>query len=309
MGVLSRPLSDSNPRLACLAGLLASLAFAVSEALGYHRSSFTFTALAAFLLGLPLAAYFAGIAFFPEATGRLLTLRSRFNPDEASHVAAGALVAFALTVTSARPLITLAYRLEGGVPAIPASGAEVLAGAAVLALLTLGATVLWMTTVERAATVSDLVRRLRVPGAAPGKAAAIGAGVGIASVILATALVLLWNLAASAFGEPPAEETVAQGLALALGLGGIVLAAAIAAVHEEVFFRGFLLPRIGLGLQAGLFAVGHAAYGTAPQVVVPLLLGLGWGWLFLRTRSLLAPVVAHFLFNVVGFLSAGGWLG
>ena len=59
--------------------------------------------------------------------------------------------------------------------------------------------------------------------------------------------------------------------------------------------------------------VGPVVFGTAlffaavhsnvwPTPVALFLLGLGLGWLAVWTRSLIAPVVVHSLFNGVSFL-------
>lgn len=79
------------------------------------------------------------------------------------------------------------------------------------------------------------------------------------------------------------------------------------AIHEEVLFRGLLLPylrRVGLSwtgavlVSTGIFAVLHLDQGWTGigQVFV---IGVVLAVCFLRSRSLLAVVLAHFAFNVV----------
>lgn len=94
------------------------------------------------------------------------------------------------------------------------------------------------------------------------------------------------------------------------GGGGVALWVGIvvaAPVFEELFFRGFLfegLRRSVLGdtgtllFTSAAFAALHAQYELA---VLPLVLvvGLALGWLRLRRRSLLAPVVAHATNNLI----------
>lgn len=81
------------------------------------------------------------------------------------------------------------------------------------------------------------------------------------------------------------------------------------AVHEELVFRGLLLPylRRALGswwpavlLSCGIFAVLHVEQGW---VGVLQILGVGvvWSLFFVITRSLLVTVAAHFLFNLLQF--------
>jgi len=78
----------------------------------------------------------------------------------------------------------------------------------------------------------------------------------------------------------------------------------ISPLAEELFFRGlvqdylvrrFGRPAIGLTLTAILFGLAHA---SQPQVVPAItVFGLILGTLALRTGGLLAPIVAHALFN------------
>ncbi len=86
------------------------------------------------------------------------------------------------------------------------------------------------------------------------------------------------------------------------------------AVAEEVFFRGYLQTNIlkfintlklrqltcywiSIILSAGLFAVAHIIAQGQIISAVTLVPGLILGWLFIRTRTLLAPILFHGLAN------------
>jgi membrane protease YdiL (CAAX protease family) len=87
------------------------------------------------------------------------------------------------------------------------------------------------------------------------------------------------------------------------------------AVAEEVFFRGYLLSSIlalagtierqqrgiqewiSIVLSAACFAVAHIIVGGQIISVLTFLPGLVLGWLFVRTKSLLAPILFHGLAN------------
>ena len=87
------------------------------------------------------------------------------------------------------------------------------------------------------------------------------------------------------------------------------------AVAEEIFFRGYLQgnllrlvtdtrstfarfwPTLTIIISAAAFAAAHAALSANPLALVTFLPGLVFGWLFLRTRSLLAPILFHGLAN------------
>jgi membrane protease YdiL (CAAX protease family) len=87
-------------------------------------------------------------------------------------------------------------------------------------------------------------------------------------------------------------------------------------VAEEVFFRGYLQGNIlrlaniaGQGpvarremvsivLSAACFALAHAAVQGGIASVLTFVPGLILGWLFVRTKSLLAPILFHGLANI-----------
>ena len=88
------------------------------------------------------------------------------------------------------------------------------------------------------------------------------------------------------------------------------------AMAEEVFFRGYVQsnilrlagPVIGrrprlkewasIGISAACFAVAHVIVQGQIVSVLTFLPGLVLGWLFIRTKSLLAPILFHGLANV-----------
>lgn len=94
------------------------------------------------------------------------------------------------------------------------------------------------------------------------------------------------------------------------------------AVAEEVFFRGYLQSNIlrlmstvepdkdrlqkwiSIVLSAACFAAAHVIIQGKIISVVTFLPGLIFGWLFVRTRSLLAPILFHGLANVCYYLMA-----
>ena len=91
------------------------------------------------------------------------------------------------------------------------------------------------------------------------------------------------------------------------------------AVAEEVFFRGYvqnnilkstrtivqerrrLLQLISIIISAACFAAAHTIIQGEIISILTFLPGLVLGWLFVRTRSLLAPILFHGLANVYYF--------
>ena len=90
-------------------------------------------------------------------------------------------------------------------------------------------------------------------------------------------------------------------------LGQMVLLLIPVAIHEELLFRGLLIPylrRVGCGwtgailLSSALFASLHIAQGWLGIVqIFPV--GLALAVFFVLTRSLTAVILAHFLFDLV----------
>lgn len=94
-----------------------------------------------------------------------------------------------------------------------------------------------------------------------------------------------------------------------LGLGGggggtvpwahALLVSVTAGIGEEVLFRGFLQPRIGLVAQAVWFGVEHAAYLSISSLIGATVAGILFGLAYKRTGSLWAPITAHVLYDVL----------
>lgn len=131
-----------------------------------------------------------------------------------------------------------------------------------------------------------------------------GAGVG-GFVVLLFGLGLLFQLVGF---DPPQQQALQDVAAGGLdALLAVVLAVVLAPVLEELVFRGALhqglRQRMGFWpaalLSSGIFTVVHVEVVTSsPIFLVQLfLLGLLFAWLLERTGNLLAPVVAHLVFN------------
>jgi membrane protease YdiL (CAAX protease family) len=89
-----------------------------------------------------------------------------------------------------------------------------------------------------------------------------------------------------------------------------IMLVAVVAVSEEIIFRGYLLLRFshllrGLGgaalLSAGIFSIGHGYEGAAGVVTVGAT-GLVLAFVYLWRRSLVAPIVMHFLLDFLAIV-------
>ncbi len=79
----------------------------------------------------------------------------------------------------------------------------------------------------------------------------------------------------------------------------------VAPIDEEILFRGFLVPRIGIAASSAIFAAVHyISYFSISEVIAAFLFGLVSGYVFKRTRSLYPSVIGHALVNALGLAAA-----
>jgi uncharacterized protein len=137
----------------------------------------------------------------------------------------------------------------------------------------------------------------------------LGLGVGVGAFAV---LVLVVGTIMRFLGdvEPPQQQALDDAAAGGVDmLFAVVLAVLIAPVLEEVVFRGALhgalRERVGVWpaavLSSGVFAAIHLEIVTSsPAFLLQLfVLGLVFVWLYERTGNLVAPTVAHLVFNAV----------
>lgn len=75
-----------------------------------------------------------------------------------------------------------------------------------------------------------------------------------------------------------------------------------AGVFEELFFRGFLQPRVGIALSTTLFVLAHASYGQPMMLVGVTVLSLIFAWLVRFRQSIWAAAAAHAGFDAIQLL-------
>lgn len=97
---------------------------------------------------------------------------------------------------------------------------------------------------------------------------------------------------------------ISDETALPMRIFFVVLAAVLAPLFEEVFFRGILLPvlakRMRIGVAVTIVSCVFALVHWNVASFVPLfLLSVSFCLVYIYTESLLAPIVMHSLFNLV----------
>ncbi len=76
----------------------------------------------------------------------------------------------------------------------------------------------------------------------------------------------------------------------------------IAPIDEEILFRGFLVPRIGIWQSAFLFAILHFEYGSISEILFAFIFGVIAGYIFKKTHSLYTTIIGHCLINLLGII-------
>lgn len=123
---------------------------------------------------------------------------------------------------------------------------------------------------------------------------------GLGGGLLGGAWVLEHTLASFRWASKRLERAL-LGLPITLPLA-LALAAATA-VSEELFFRGALLPVLGVWGQALLFGLLHPATRRGwSYTAYTFFAGVLFGYATLLTGSLWAAILAHFTVNLIGFL-------
>jgi membrane protease YdiL (CAAX protease family) len=98
-----------------------------------------------------------------------------------------------------------------------------------------------------------------------------------------------------------------------MGIPEFLLASAlvvVVALAEEIIFRGYLILRfkvvgrslpVALLLSAAVFSLGHGYEGSAGVITVGMM-GLAFGLIYVWRKSLVAPIVMHFLQDFIGIV-------
>ncbi len=132
-----------------------------------------------------------------------------------------------------------------------------------------------------------------------GLAAGVAGWLGVIAVLFAIAA-LLYLLGAESILPTRAPEIITWVVALPVGVR--IALSLSAGVVEELFFRGFLQPRVGIVLSSILFVLAHLSYDQPFLLIGVALLSLLFAFLVRWRQSLWAAVVAHATFDAIQLL-------
>jgi membrane protease YdiL (CAAX protease family) len=137
-----------------------------------------------------------------------------------------------------------------------------------------------------------------------GIAANVAIGILIFLVILAFEIAV--GLASAATNVP--INTNADLVFAGAPMWFYIFAAVIEPINEEIMFRGFLVPRLGVILSALIFGVAHYSYYSTfgIEVIAAFIFGTMAGYVFKKKKSIYPGIVAHILVNSLAVLALIG---
>jgi membrane protease YdiL (CAAX protease family) len=97
--------------------------------------------------------------------------------------------------------------------------------------------------------------------------------------------------------------TNVEGILSNMPISFLIFSFLVAPINEELLFRGFLVPRIGIVLSALLFAIPHLlSYSSIAEFMAAFVFGIAAGYVFRKTGSLYPSIFAHMLVNLIAIL-------
>lgn len=130
---------------------------------------------------------------------------------------------------------------------------------------------------------------------------AAGAVGWLVTILLMLAVVgLVWALGGEDLlpSEPPELVPLVAGLPILVRIA----IALTAGVVEELFFRGFLQPRVGITLSSALFVLAHLSYEQPFMLVGIAALSVLFALLVRWRGTVLSAIVAHAVFDLIQLL-------
>ena len=133
----------------------------------------------------------------------------------------------------------------------------------------------------------------------------IGLGAGVVLWASVLAVVLIAALVVGAAGGFENLPNEAPGMVLWMGSLPVLIRLMVslsAGVVEEIFFRGFLMPRAGLVTSNVLFVLAHLNYEQPFLLLGVALLSVAFSYLTIWRGNIWPAIAAHFLFDAIQLL-------
>lgn len=82
--------------------------------------------------------------------------------------------------------------------------------------------------------------------------------------------------------------------------------AVLRVISEEIFFRGFLVEKIGVVASSGVFALFHIGYWSSVEMIGAFVLGLVLAKAFQLNKNLYPNILAHAAYNAIALTAILG---
>lgn len=147
--------------------------------------------------------------------------------------------------------------------------------------------------------LTNTFKRIGIPGNI--KKNIIYTGLGFIAIM---ALIIPINLIGTATGINDAEKVYERAQQLPTYL--LILAVLFVPFSEELFFRAFLTPKIGMILSSVLFALSHFAYGSIMEIIGTFVIGIVFAYLYKSSKSIVPPITLHLVYNLLSVMLLRG---
>lgn len=296
------------PRVLAGTGALAvAVYFGYLLPLTYLQEALPWTAATLVVTAIPFVAFLGLLAGSPEALQKLLDRWTALDLRDGAHVAVAVIMAGTLYLiiglgslfSGVLSVETVLTKPGGEATLSQIDGNALFVGLIQSVILLTLPSILYVGVVHGRGP-QDTLRRLGLHRENLERAL----GEGVVATLAVFALLIIAGLLLQTADVTPDENDRALAIARSITILGAVGISIGAAVGEEIFFRGFLQPRIGIIGQALVFGLAHLNYVNVSEVVVTTALALLFGVLYKRTGNLMAPMVTHFLFNLIMLVAA-----
>jgi len=155
--------------------------------------------------------------------------------------------------------------------------------------------------------MEDVLRYLKIRKENLGLAIVYGI-IGFSFVIF---VLMLFGIYIKTSGEEY-DNPLVKEIARTLSIPSIVFIALAQSSGEEIFFRGFLMEKlslngnyhIGIFLSSLLFGLAHLSYNQIYQVILPIAIGVIFGYMVAKSKNLLSSIIPHASYNLISLLIA-----
>ena len=108
----------------------------------------------------------------------------------------------------------------------------------------------------------------------------------------------IWNLFPKSFNKLRQKMSWTGRLPIP----GIMLLALASGIAEEIVFRGFLQPKVGIVIASVVFGLVHQCKGARMWSVFAIGAGFILGWVTIESGSLMPAMIAHSLNNFISIM-------